>query len=315
MARRKTVYPVYLIAGFLDSGKTSFINGILSDGFALEDKTLLLCCEEGEEAYDPKALPNVTVETVEDREALTPAFLEARRKACGAAQIIVEYNGMWPIQPFYEESLPENWVLYQIIFTVEGPTFDLYAKNMGPLMLEKLRNADMILVNRCDDELCAALRRRNLRLINRRADIYLEKNDGTSEDYMDGTVSAFDLSGDALAVPDEDYGLWYVEIMDTPAMYAGKTVTFRAMMCKPPRYGDYFTPGRFAMVCCEKDMSFLALACIGWDVSKIPEKTWVEVTARVALEHWDPYGEEDGPVLHVTDLRPCEAPAEEIVQM
>src|SRR5699024_12474977 len=166
--------------------------------------------------------------------------------------IIVEYNGMWDIQPFYEEGMPENWVLYQIIFTVDGPTFDIYSKNMGPLMLEKLRNADMIIINRCSDELCTALRRRNLRLINRRADIYLEKEDGTSEDYMDGTVSAFDLSGPELRIADEDYGLWYVEIMDNPAMYVGKTVIFRAMMCKPPKYGDYFTPGRFAMVCCEQ---------------------------------------------------------------
>ena len=37
--------PVYLVAGFLDAGKTDFINGILEDGFAREDKTLLLCCE------------------------------------------------------------------------------------------------------------------------------------------------------------------------------------------------------------------------------------------------------------------------------
>ena len=55
MAQEK-VYPVYLIAGFLDSGKTSFINGILSDGFAMEDRTMLLCCEEGETGYDPKLL-------------------------------------------------------------------------------------------------------------------------------------------------------------------------------------------------------------------------------------------------------------------
>ena len=40
--------PVYLIAGFLDAGKTSFINGVLRDGFAEEDRTLLICCEEGE---------------------------------------------------------------------------------------------------------------------------------------------------------------------------------------------------------------------------------------------------------------------------
>ena len=31
--------PVYLIAGFLDGGKTDFINGVLEDGFAREDQT------------------------------------------------------------------------------------------------------------------------------------------------------------------------------------------------------------------------------------------------------------------------------------
>ena len=59
--------PVYLIAGFLDGGKTDFINGILEDGFAREDKTLLICCEEGELEYEQKALDNVTVVTVADR--------------------------------------------------------------------------------------------------------------------------------------------------------------------------------------------------------------------------------------------------------
>lgn len=48
--------PVYLVAGFLDAGKTNFINGILEDGFAREDKTLLLCCEEGEEEYEKRRL-------------------------------------------------------------------------------------------------------------------------------------------------------------------------------------------------------------------------------------------------------------------
>ena len=76
MAQEK-VYPVYLIAGFLDSGKTSFINGILSDGFAMEDHTLLLQCEEGEVEYEKKLLHNVTVLTVDDQDALTPEFLEA----------------------------------------------------------------------------------------------------------------------------------------------------------------------------------------------------------------------------------------------
>ena len=311
---QKEVYPVYLIAGFLDSGKTSFINGILSDGFAMEDKTLLLQCGEGEVEYDKKLLRNVTVLAVDDQETLTPAFLEAQRRKCGATQIIVEFNGMWQIQDFYVNSMPQSWALYQIIVTVEGPTFDMYAKNMASLMMEKLRNADMICINRCTDELCTSLRQRNLRLVNRRADIYLEREDGQSEDYMDGTVSAFDLEQPVIRISDEDYGLWYVEIMDNPQMYAGKTVVYRAIMCKPPRYGRYFTPGRFAMVCCAEDMSFLALACIGYDVSRIPERAWVEITAEVAVEHWDPY-EGEGPVLHVKSVTPCRKPDQEVVQM
>ncbi len=313
MAQDK-VYPVYLIAGFLDSGKTSFINGILSDGFSLEERTLLLCCEEGETDYDTKSLRNVTVVTVEDQEELTPAFLEAQRKKCRANQIIVEFNGMWQIQDFYVNSMPQNWALYQIIALADGPSFEMYTKNMASLMMEKLRNADMILINRCTPALCTALRQKNLRLVNRRADIFLELEDGSSQDYMDGTVSAFDLDQPVIRVSDEDYGLWYVEIMDNPQMYAGKTVVFRAIMCKPPQYGRYFTPGRFAMVCCAEDMSFLAVACIGYDVSKIPERAWVEVTAEARVEHWDPY-EGDGPVLHVTSIVPCNKPAEEVVQM
>ena len=311
---QENVYPVYLIAGFLDSGKTSFINGILSDGFAMEDRTMLLCCEEGEEEYDRKLLRNVTVVTVDDQESLTPEFLEAQRRKCRASQIIVEYNGMWQIQDFYVNAMPQSWALYQIIATVEGPTFDMYAKNMASLMMEKLRNADMILINRCTDQLCASLRQKNLRLVNRRAEIYLEKDDDSSENYMDGTVSAFDLDQPEVRIGDEDYGLWYVEIMDNPQMYEGKTVVYRAIMCKPPKYGPYFTPGRFAMVCCAEDMSFLALACTGYDVSAIPERAWVEVTGQVRVEHWDPY-EGNGPVIHVTSVKACRKPEEEVVQM
>ena len=307
-------YPVYLIAGFLDSGKTTFINGILSDGFAIEDRTLLLRCEEGETEYDKKYLRNVTIFSADDPEELTPQLLEAERKKCRAEQILVEYNGMWDLQDFYVRCMPQTWVLYQIIATVEGPSFLVYSKNMAAQMMDKLRNADMIVINRCDQALCDELRRKNLRLINRRADIFLEREDGQGENYMDGTVSAFDLDQDVIEIAGEDYGLWYVEIMDSPRMYEGKTLVFRAMMCKPPKYGRYFTPGRFAMVCCADDMSFLAVACIGYDVKDIPERTWVEVRAVCRVEHWDPY-EGDGPVLHVESVTPCEKPKDEIVQM
>ena len=160
--------PVYLVAGFLDGGKTNFINGILEDGFARKDRTLLICCEEGEEEYNPRALDNVTVVTVEDEEDLKCSQLKAREKQYKPKQVLIEYNGMWQMERLYREVLPANWVLYQIMTFVQASTFELYAKNMGQLMMEKIINADLLVFNRCTPELRDALRGRNLRMVNRR---------------------------------------------------------------------------------------------------------------------------------------------------
>ena len=106
--------PVYAICGFLDGGKTNFINGILQDGFAANDRTLLICCEEGEEEYDEKALKNVSVVVVDDAEELTTEFMKECEKKYRPKQILFEYNGMWPLEKLFKD-LPKNWILYQIM--------------------------------------------------------------------------------------------------------------------------------------------------------------------------------------------------------
>ena len=304
--------PVYLIAGFLDAGKTNFINGVLQDGFAREDRTLLICCEEGEEAYYPNVLSNVFTTTVEDFEELTPAYFKKLEKMYKPQQVIIEYNGMWNIEKLYRELLPANWILYQIMTLVDARTFEMYAKNMGQLMMEKIMAADMLIFNRCNEQLRAALRSRNLRMVNRRADIFLENEDGTSEEYVTEDMAPFDLSGGHLDVPDEDYGVWYVDMMDAPQRYNGLTVKFKAIMCHSKKYKGVHCPGRFAMVCCEDDMQFLALVCKGEGLEKFKDRVWVEITATVKKE-FDRAYEAEGPVLYVTEIHPCEKPKEEIV--
>ena len=304
--------PVYLIAGFLDAGKTNFINGILRDGFARDDRTLLICCEEGEEEYDSKALTNVFTYTVEDPEDMTPALFRKLEKQYKPRQVIIEYNGMWMIEPLYREGLPANWILYQIMCLVDATTFDMYVKNMGQLMMEKITNADMLIFNRCNEELRARLRARNLRMVNRRADIFLENADGTSEEYATGDMAPFDLSSGQLHVPDEDYGIWYVDLMDNPDRYEGMTVTFKGLMCHSKKFRGIHCPGRFAMVCCENDMQFLALVCKGEGMEAYKDREWVEVTATVKKEPSAAY-EGEGPVLYVTELHRCEKPKNEVV--
>lgn len=304
--------PVYLIAGFLDAGKTNFINGILTDGFAAEERTLLICCEEGEEEYDPKGLGNVFTYTVAEQEQLTTELCRKLEKQYRPKQIIIEYNGMWLMEPLYSSILPANWILYQIMALVDANTFELYVKNMGQLMMEKVANADMLIFNRCDETLRAQLRSRNLRMVNRRADIYLENRDGTSEEYVTADMAPFDLSGGHLDVPDDDFGVWYVDMMDSPDRYNGLSVKFKALMCHSKKFKGIHAPGRFAMVCCDKDMQFLGLVCKGDGLDKYKNRDWVELTATVKKEACPAY-EGEGPVLYVTDIHPCEKPQNEVV--
>ncbi len=304
--------PVYLIAGFLDGGKTNFINGILEDGFAREDKTLLLCCEEGEEEYNQKALDNVTVVTLENEENLTCSFLKECEKKYKPRQVLIEYNGMWQMERLYRDVLPANWVLYQIMCMVEASTFESYAKNMGQLMMEKITNADMLVFNRCTPELRESLRKRNLRMVNRRADIYLENNDGTSEEYLTGDECPFDMSQDVIDIPDDDFGVWYVDVMDHPDRYKDKMVHMKLVMCHSKNFPGIDCPGRFAMVCCEKDVTFLGLIARGSGLDQYKNHDWMEVTAKMGVEKHKAY-KGLGPVMNVVSVGPCEKPAQEVV--
>ena len=304
--------PVYLVAGCLDGGKTNFINGILEDGFARQDRTLLICCEEGEEEYNPKALDNVTVVTVEDEEDLKCSQLKAWEKQYKPKQVLIEYNGMWQMERLYRDVLPANWVLYQIMTFVQASTFELYAKNMGQLMMEKITNADLLVFNRCTEELKATLRSRNLRMVNRRADIYLEDNAGNSEDYNNDDTCPFDLDQELIDIPDDDFGVWYVDVMDHPDRWAGKMVHMKLIMCHSKKYPGIHCPGRFAMVCCENDVQFLGLIAKGRDLNQYQNRDWIEVTARMAVENHEAY-QGKGPVMHVISIGPCEKPAQEVV--
>lgn len=304
--------PVYLIAGFLDAGKTNFINGILRDGFAQEDRTLLIRCEEGEEEYDRAALTNVFTYNVEDQEELTTDLLKKLEKQYRPRQVIIEYNGMWLMEPLYRSVLPANWILYQIMALVDATTFDMYVKNMGQLMMEKITNADLLIFNRCNAELRASLRSRNLRMANRRADIYLENADGTSEEYVTPDMAPFDLTSGKLDLADDDYGVWYVDVMDNPDRYQGVEVHFKAVMCHSKKFKGVHCPGRFAMVCCENDMQFLAIVCKGEGLEKFKDRQWVDITATVKKEQSTAYNGE-GPVLYVKCITPAEKPKNEVV--
>ena len=124
--------------------------------------------------------------------------------------------------------------------------------------------------------------------------------------------SPFDLSGGKLEVPDDDYGIWYVDMMDNPDRYEGVEVSFKAIMCHSKKFKGVHCPGRFAMVCCDKDMQFLALVCRGEGLENFKDKEWVKIHATVKKEKCDAY-QGEGPVLYVTDIAATTKPDPELV--
>ena len=308
--------PVYLVCGFLDAGKTNFIAPMLSnDEFTKGERTLLLVTEEGEEEYDPQALAHYDVEcqVLEDKSEFTRENLFQLTRKYKPTQIVLEYNGMWQLQDM-EDAFPPNWALYQVVTVVEAPTFDAYAKNMASLMMEKLRNADMLIFNRVTDELADQLRQRNLKMLNRRAEMYLEYADGERVEDYDNGLCPFDLSKPVLELSDEDFGFWYTDCMDNMERYEGKTVRFRGMVAKSDKFPKgCYAVGRFAMVCCAQDTTFLGVLCNGSEQRWLNNKEWVEVTGKVRLKKLPIYQGEAGPVLYTAEVKPAEPPKDPMV--
>ena len=96
--------PVYIINGFLESGKTEFITFTLGQPyFQIKGRTLLILCEEGENEYDPALLKKSRTDVVliEEEEEFNPNHLIELEKQYKPARIIIEYNGMWLLDALY----------------------------------------------------------------------------------------------------------------------------------------------------------------------------------------------------------------------
>lgn len=303
---------VYMINGFLESGKTEFITYTLAQPyFQTKGTTLILLCEEGEVEYDADLLrkSRAVVELIEEEEDFTPANLMELEKKYKPDRIIIEYNGMWN---FKNMKLPWHWKIEQQITTIDGSTFPVYYTNMRSLLAEMIRNSELIIFNRCDGIEDLSSYKRNIKAVNPRADIIFEDANGEITEIMEDDLP-YDLKQDTIRLDDYGYGIWYLDSMDHLERYAGKKIEFTAMVLKPEEFPEgYFVPGRMAMTCCADDMAFLGYACEYAGAGSLKQKEWVKVTATVSKEYWEDYKGE-GPILHALSVEKTKAPKNEII--
>ena len=307
--------PIYLITGFLESGKTTFLNFTMrQDYFRTPERTLLLVCEEGEEEYDERDLRryNTSVEVISDPEELNTRTLKRLQRQYRPARVIMEFNPLWSVDKLYQMRMPAGWGIVQEIVLVDASTFQIYMNNMKSLFVEMARPADMVLFNRCDGDLPLANFRRSVKVVNPGTDVQFVGSDNHPVDIFEDSVP-YDVSGDEINIEDIDYGIFFVDMRDHPDRYRGKQVTFTGKVLKSRELdSDIFMPARPAMTCCADDIQYIGYLCHSKHARELVEGAWVRVTARVEWEYVD-MAQEEEPVLYATGIESTEAPASELV--
>ena len=321
----KKELPVYLFVGMLESGKSTFIQETMEDPqFDSGDKTLLLVCEDGEVEYEPEkfGFGGVTVAMVTDKAELNRQNLQKLAEESGAGRVVIEYNGMWLIQDL-ADALPENWVIYQCLATADATTLLTYAGDsaMRALLLDKLRTSELLVVNRAEkvnDEESRMEIHKLVRQASRRCDIAYEFADGSVgyDDIPDPLP--FDVNAPVIEIPEEFFGIWYMDCMDEMQKYDGKTVKFLAQVCQTNRAGkNSFVPGRFAMTCCVNDIQFVGFPCKYDDYKALEQRSWITLTAKVNVKYHPIYKgqtpDSAGPVLTALEVIPAEKPVDDVV--
>lgn len=307
--------PVYLITGFLESGKSSFLEyTIEQDYFEIAGKTLLILCEEGEVEYDQAVLKkaHTVVEIIEEEEDFSSDALAYLQKKHRPARVLLEYNGMWSVARLEEMDMPKGWGIVQQITTVDASCFQPYMNNLKSMFVEMIRNTDLVLFNRCKEGDPLAAYRRSVIVVNPKSQILFENEAGEVEDIFEESMP-YDLDADVVEILEEDYGIWYVDMRDNPEDYEGKKMRFKGRVLKSKEEeADFFVPGRMAMTCCADDTTFIGYLCKSVQAKKLKTGSWVDVTAKVKWEYAKVYKDE-GPVLYADEISPCEPPKEELV--
>ncbi len=306
--------PVYLFTGFLEAGKTKFIQETLEDSrFHKGERTLLVLCEEGVEEYAPEQFcaPNVFLRTVEDEADFTAENLSAMQREVNPERILIEYNGMWLLDTLYS-NMPEGWIVAQEFLFCDATTFLTYNANMRQLMVDKIKSAELVVLNRYRADMDRMAMHKVIRGVSRRCDIAYEYADGKVEyDDIEDPLP-FDIEAPVVNIEDRDYAIWYRDMSEEPKKYNGKTMRFkgRCLVRKNVPKGSFII-GRHIMTCCVEDIQFAGIIC-NWDkADTVRDDEWVILTATLENKFHRAYGRK-GPVLTVQSVEETEKPEEAV---
>ena len=200
---------------------------------------------------------------------------------------------------------------FDAIHVVDGTTFEMYRTNMQSMIVDMVTEADMVLFNRCTQDMPLSGWKRSIRAVNRMCEIVFE--DAMGEELEVEDILPYSLDQESITLEDDDYGIWYIDIQDHPERYTGKTITFKAQaMTSSKLPKGTFIPGRNAMTCCVDDIRFFGFLCKYDRARSLRKGEWVTVTAEIRWEEAAVY-EGEGVVLYAKTVEKADAPKDSLV--
>ncbi len=309
-----TDVPVFLITGFLEGGKTTFIKEIFNNpDFIKNEKILIITCESGIEHISEEFLKanNSSLININEKDKFTAEFLKQCDIQYKPTKVIIEYNGMWTYEIIEYLTLPSAWSIAQVITPIDASTFEAYMANMKSLLIEQFKDSDLIVFNRCDDNTNKLTFRSNVKAVNTKANMIFELKNGEIDDRP--IELPYDINADVITFEDYDYGIWFIDVAEDPKKYEGKKVCVKGIAFNHDRYPkNVFAFGRNAMTCCADDIQFLGMLCQSEKPQSFNGKEWVEVEGILHAQ-FIPSQQEMVPFMTVTNVRKTEKLEDELV--
>ena len=279
----KKEYPVFLIKGFLESGKTSFIrDAVIGDGFAQRGDTLVILLEEGEEEFPEQLLKDnyTTVYSFNSKEEFTLENINKVVNEVKPDRILIEMNAMWDMSDF---TFPKEFVIVQSITFIDATTFKVYFNNMRQKFVDMIRESDAVFFNRIENIEDMTQYQQSLKMINPNAEYVYQKVSGEIITKLECDLP-YDIKKDVIVFHDDDFGIWYIDAIDNPDRYNGKYVVYSGQVMNDSSFPKgVIVVGREAMTCCADDIQFIGPYVVAKGI-ELEDLTWVRIKCKINYE-------------------------------
>ena len=290
--------PVFLLNGFLESGKTTLIKEIVENNEQYHNNsTVIIACEDGEVDYEDEWCEKyqVHVEKIENQEDFTPEYLERLDQVYMPDRIVIEYNSFfdWEAQEF-----PDYMVIYQQITLIDARNFNVMFNNMKKIFQSNVMNSSLVIFNRCDGIKDLGLYRRWIRGLTQQAQIAFEDKNGNLTTMLDEDLP-YDLSKDVICFEEDVYPTWYVDVFDNYEKYFNKIFKFKAFVRGIEKKA--IVVGHDVMTCCSEDIQFLGYEVVNESKTKVKLGDCVYLECYVTREYSD-LAQEEVVMLHAKSI-------------